>query len=164
MVSGIVINKDTVAYVKLKTVIISEKGDWGIFESWERKRLEKKVRKTLPLAKALSRELSNRHERLFSNDSKIRTKESNDLEKYLRDTYTKTLKDLTIGEGKVLLKLIHRENNMSPYETLKLLKNERQANFWSDIGNLFGTDLHEEWDPIQKDRVLNQVAIKVENE
>ena len=163
-VSAVVINGDTLPYVRLKPVKVEEKGDWSVFDSWERKRLEKKVRKVLPLVKVLSKELHNRKENLNSFNPIIRKKELYDLEIYLKSNYGKTIKDLTIGEGKVLLKLIHRENGMSPYEILKMLKGERKADFWDGFAGLFGTDLESRWDPDGEDKMLNQVVIKIEND
>lgn len=159
-----IINGDTVPYIRLHKVVIEDKGNWGYFESWERGRLERRVRKTLPLAKTLSIELYDRKERLHSSDKHIRKRELDDLELFLRKNYTHTIMDMSISEGKVLLKLIHRENGISPYETLKLLKSERNANFWSGFAGLFGTDLDSEWNPSGEDRMLNQIANKIENE
>ncbi len=163
-VTAIVINGDTLPYVKLKPFILEEKGNWGMFGSWERNRLEKKVRKVLPLVKVLSRELINRKENLNSINSIIRKRELHEMEVYLKSNYSKTVKELTIGEGKVLLKLIHRENGMSPYVILKMLKGERKADFWDGFAGLFGTDLESKWDPEGEDKVLNQIVIKVEND
>ena len=163
-VTAIVINGDTLPYVRLKHLVVEEKGNWGVFDNWERKRLEKKVRKVLPLVKVLSRELNNRKENLNSPNPIIRKKELYDLEVYLKSNYGKTIKDLTIGEGKVLLKLIHRENGMSPYEILKTLKGERKADFWDGFAGLFGTNLESKWDPEGEDKMLNQVVNKVEND
>lgn len=163
-VTAVIINGDTLPYVKLKPFIIKEKGNWGVFVSWERSRLEKKVRKVLPLVKVLSRELNNRKENLNSTNPIIRKKELHEMEVYLKSNYGKTIKDLTISEGKVLLKLIHRENGMSPYEILKMLKGERKAEFWDGFAGLFGTDLESKWDPEGEDKMLNQVVIKVEND
>lgn len=163
-VNAIVVNGDTVPYVYLKPFVINEKGNWNVLDSWERKRLEKKVRKVLPLVKVLSKELTNRKQNLNSTNPIIRKKELHELEVYLKSNYGRTVMDLTVGEGKVLLKLINRENGMSPYEMLKMLKGERKADFWDGFAGLFGTDLESEWDPEGGDKMLNQVVNKVESD
>lgn len=163
-VNAIILNGDTIPYVYLKPLIITEKGNWGVYDSWERKRMEKRVRKVLPLVKILSRELTNRKQNLKSTNPIVRKKEIHDLEVYLKSRYSKTITNLTISEGKILLKLINRENGMSPYEMLKMLKGERKADFWDGFAGLFGTDLESEWDPEGEDKMLNQIINKVESE
>ncbi|HEX2394925.1 MAG TPA: DUF4294 domain-containing protein, partial [Bacteroidales bacterium] len=64
----------------------------------------------------------------------------------LRD-YEDELKNLTITQGRILIKLIDRETSYTSYEVVKELRGSVQAAFWQAIARLFGSNLKTEFDP-----------------
>lgn len=68
------------------------------------------------------------------------------LEKELKEQFTAELKKLSVGQGKVLIKLIERETGEPFYSVLKENKNGITAFFYQNIGKRFGYDLKEGYD------------------
>jgi len=81
-----------------------------------------------------------------------------DLEKEMRQKFEKELKDLTIGQGKVLVKLINRETGNNCYEIIKNVKGGFSAWTWQLVARHYDYDLKEKYDP-NKEWVL-ELALK----
>lgn len=68
-------------------------------------------------------------------------------EKDLRSKFEAELKDLTINEGQVLVKLVNRETGNSCYKLIKEMKGSITAFFYQQVGKYYGYDLKAEYDP-----------------
>ncbi len=68
-------------------------------------------------------------------------------ERLLKKRYKAPLKDLNTNEGKLLLKLIHRETDKNCYYLIKRFKSGFNARFWQTVGLVFGYDLKAGYDP-----------------
>ena len=67
-------------------------------------------------------------------------------EKALFDEYEDDLRRMTRSQGKVLIKLIHRQTGISTYSLIKDTKSSASAFFWQSVGRLFGINLKTEFD------------------
>ena len=67
-------------------------------------------------------------------------------EKALFDEYEDDLRRMTRTQGKVLIKLIHRQTGISTYSLIKDTKSSASAFFWQSVGRLFGVNLKAEFD------------------
>lgn len=76
--------------------------------------------------------------------------------------YEEDLKDLTITQGRILIKLIDRETNETSYEVVKDLRGSFQAAIWQAIARIFGSNLKTEFDAEGEDKVLNDIMIMIE--
>jgi hypothetical protein len=85
------------------------------------------------------------------------------VEDSLLKDYEGDLKELTITQGRILIKLIDRETSKTSYEVVKDLRGPLQAAFWQAIARLFGSNLKAEFDPEGEDKVLNEIMIMIEN-
>lgn len=85
------------------------------------------------------------------------------LELELLGEYEEELKNLTITQGRILIKLIDRETQNTSYEVVKELRGAFQAAFWQAIARLFGSNLKVEFDPEGEDKILNEIMIMIEN-
>lgn len=85
------------------------------------------------------------------------------VEDSLLKDYEADLKELTITQGRILIKLIDRETSKTSYEVVKDLRGPLQAAFWQAIARLFGSNLKTEFDPDGEDKVLNEIMIMIEN-
>ncbi|MDR1680113.1 MAG: DUF4294 domain-containing protein [Prevotellaceae bacterium] len=122
------------------------------------------VKKTLPLARIVSRTLNQANSDLEKiPDKKERKKYLKNLEKEVKQKYEQQVRDLTFGQGKILIKLIDRETNMTSYELIKLYRGPIAAAFWQGIARLFGANLKDEYDGTDKDKIVERVIILVEN-
>jgi hypothetical protein len=85
------------------------------------------------------------------------------IEEELLKQYEEDLKNLTVTQGRILIKLIDRETSKTSFEVVKDLRGSFQAAFWQAIARLFGSNLKTEFDPEGEDKVLNEIMIMIEN-
>lgn len=80
------------------------------------------------------------------------------LEKDLFIAYEKPLRNLTVSQGQLMLRLVDRETGMSSYDLIKLYKNKTAAGFWQGVGKLFGADLKSRYDPEGIDKQTEELV------
>jgi hypothetical protein len=85
------------------------------------------------------------------------------VEKDILAEYEVELKELTVTQGRILIKLIDRETSYTSYDVVKELRGSFQAAFWQAIARIFGSNLKTEFDPEGEDKVLNEIMIMIEN-
>lgn len=121
------------------------------------------VKKTLPFAKLLAREMLFADQQLaLIPDKKMRKRWWRDHEKYLFRKYEQDFRKMTASQGQMLMKLMDRESDRTSYEIIKHYRGKASANFWQFIAKLFRNDLKEEYDAIDKDRIVERVINLVE--
>lgn len=81
------------------------------------------------------------------------------FEKELFRQFEKPLRNLTISQGRLLLKLVDREVGQSSYYLIKSYKGGFTAFFWQGIAKLFGSDLKEPYDKFGKDRAIEELVM-----
>lgn len=79
------------------------------------------------------------------------------LQGELFDAFESTMKNMTISQGALLMRLIDREVGKSSYSIIKDYKNGMAAGFWQGIAKLFGTDLKAPYDPDGIDRETEEL-------
>ena len=161
---AVVVHGDTIPVVYLPPVyIVSNK----VFKTKraERKynRLVRYVKKVYPYAKLASAKLIE-YDGLLKNakSDRERKKLMKRAEKELRKQYEGKLRNFTITQGKILIKLIDRETQFTSYELLKELRSGLYASIWQGIGKIFSYDLKEKYDPKGKDRQIEQIVVLIE--
>ncbi|HIZ85718.1 MAG TPA: DUF4294 domain-containing protein [Candidatus Coprenecus stercoravium] len=82
----------------------------------------------------------------------------NILQKELFDTFEKPLKNLTISQGKLLLRLIDRQTGITSYEIIKDYKGKAAAGFWQGIARIFGSDMKKPYDPQGEDKQTEELV------
>lgn len=70
-----------------------------------------------------------------------------DLEKEMRTKFESELKNLTVGQGEMLFKLINRETGNNAYNIIKDVKGGGAAWFYQLVGKRWGYDLKEKYNP-----------------
>ena len=68
------------------------------------------------------------------------------------------LRQMSIQQGAVLLKLIDRETGVPPYEIIKTYKNGAAAVFWQGVAKMFENDLKSAYDPTGADALLEELV------
>ncbi len=81
-----------------------------------------------------------------------------DIEKLMRSRFEKELKDLTVGDGKMLFKLINRETGNNCYNIIRDVKNPTTAWFYQTIAKRWGYDLKAPY--VAKNETVIELAIK----
>ncbi len=81
----------------------------------------------------------------------------------LRAEFEGDLKEMTMTQGRILVKLIDRETGHTSYELVKQLRGSFQAWMWQGLAKLFGQDLKGEYDPEGDDKVVESIVRRIEN-
>jgi hypothetical protein len=86
-----------------------------------------------------ARELLKKYEPRYyaMEDQRDRRKLMKNLEKELLANHKEELKKWSISDGRILLKLIHRETERTPYSIIKDFRGDVSAVFWQGIAKLF---------------------------
>ncbi len=86
----------------------------------------------------------------------------NSRERELKKEFTDPMKNLSIYQGKILMKLINRETGgTNCYDILKELKGGFTARFWQTVAFLFGSDLKQPYDAYGKDADIETIVQEV---
>ncbi len=121
------------------------------------------VKKTLPYAKMAGKMMVEVNDSLQHLSNK---KEQNDylktVEKDLFAEYEPVLRKMSIRQGRILIKLIDRECQITSYEVVKLYRGGFSAFFWQGIARIFGSDLKSTYDPSGDDALIEEVVQLVE--
>ena len=109
----------------------------------------KKTLKAYPYAKLAADRLNTLNERLEHIKSKRRKKQyTKRIQKYLEKELTGQLKKLTRTEGRILIKLVHRQTGDTSFTLIKNLRSGWKAFWYNTTANLFKLSLKEEYDPV----------------
>ncbi len=165
-VKGKIENGDTILQIEMKEFVVvppmkfkTEK------EARKYSKLERQIRKVYPYAKMVKltlMEIEHRFETLKT--EKERKTFFKQKEKELFGKFEKELVNLTISEGKILLKLVDRETGKTTYQIIKELKGSFSAFFWQTIAKIVGDDLKSEYDSEGEDRMIEDIIFRIENE
>lgn len=117
------------------------------------RRLVHNFSKTYPYALA-ARNIVKQADQKIEEDKLKRLKRDkyiDDVQKELFEVFEEPLRNLTVSQGALLMKLIDREIGKSSYSIIKDYKNSIAASFWQGIAKLFGSDLKKPYDPDGED-------------
>jgi len=95
-------------------------------------------------------------------DEKERRKYIRGVEEFVLGEYEDDIRDMTITQGKLLLKLIDRETRNTSFDLIKQYRGGLSASFWQGIARLFGTNLKAEYDPYGEDAMMEFLLIQLE--
>ena len=160
-VPGIVVGADTFAYLSLPVVTIEEPMPFATkkkYAQWTR--LKYNVKKAYPYAILASARLKEYEKVLAAIPSEEGKKAYMKVaEKNLQKEFGPELKNLTINQGRILIKLIDRETGNTSYELVKQLRGNFSAFMWQSLAAMFGSSLKTEYDPEGEDKLI-EIAIK----
>ena len=112
------------------------------------RRLRYNVMKVLPYARFAGQRYRQLQRDLALTGDKHKQKQLiNDCETQIKTLFNKEIKDLTISQGEVLIKLIDRETGNTSYAMVKDLKGGFSAFILQSAARIFGHDLKETYDP-----------------
>lgn len=82
-------------------------------------------------------------------------------EKELRKDFTEPLTNLSVYQGKVLMKLIKRETGNNCYEIIKEYKGGLTARFYQTVAFFFGSDLKQPYEKDGDDKEMETIVKEV---
>lgn len=127
-------------------------------------RLVANVKKVLPLAKLARYTIIETYEQMrVLPDKKARAEHVRAVEAELKRTYTPMLKKMSRSQGRLLVKLIDRECNLTGYNIAKAFVGSFKANVYQTMAFCFGQSLNKRYDPEGEDNQTEQVVRLVES-
>ena len=160
-----VADDDTVFFSKLPEVEILE------FKSKEERntyfRLKRRVLKVYPYAVVAKKKLDEINSALDTIPKRRKKKRyTKEVTKWVKEEYSDRLKTLTINDGKVLVKLIYRETNITSYDIVKSYRGKFNAFFWQTMAKFWDNNLKTEYNPvnIREDMLIEHILLQAKLE
>lgn len=113
--------------------------------------LKYNVYKVMPYAKFAGNRYRQLQRDLATTADKAKQKEMmKACETQIKDLFNSKIKDLTITQGEILIKLVNRETGTTSYEMAKEIKGTFHAFMFQSIARIFGHNLKETYDQEQE--------------
>lgn len=158
------VNGDTIPEGWLEPVSVGYKMSEKMKQAWaEWTRLRNAVYVTYPYAKAASKVMNEINAKLVNvTDKKERRAIIKSREKDLKKEFGDKLTNLSVYQGKVLMKLIYRETGNNCYEIISEYKGTFTAAMWQTVAIIFGSNLRQNYDANNNDKVMEGIVKDVE--
>jgi hypothetical protein len=120
----------------------------------------KKVIKAYPYAKLASERLDTLNNRLDNIQSKSkRRKYTLLIQKYIEGEFTDQIKKMTRTEGRLLIKLIHRQTGKTAFNNIKGLRSGWKAFWYNTTAHVFKLSLKDEYHPeaVNEDYLIEDI-------
>ena len=159
-----VLDGDTIAVVSLDPAMIPAK---RVFKSKreEKKynRLKRRVIKVYPYAYTAGILMDGYEAELNKLETrKERKKYLESAEDALKDQFEGQIRDMSVTEGIILIKLIDRETGDSSYGLIQDLKGSLSAFMWQSVARIFGHNLKDDYDPYGEDQDIEDIVREIE--
>ncbi|MFN5712027.1 MAG: DUF4294 domain-containing protein [Bacteroidota bacterium] len=158
---------DTIAVVDLKTAIITGP---RVFKDAEAERKYKKlvrdVKKAYPYAKIAGQRIKEYNDLLADKKNRERKKLMKEPDRNLKYEFKKDLENLTVSQGKILMKLIDRETGNSSYDLVKEYRGRITAFFWQSFAVIYDDDLNMKvrYDKEGDDRMIEEIIQMIDRQ
>lgn len=150
---------DTIPYVELSEL--------PVYPPIKKKKTEqfywktvRDVKKVYPYVKIVSREYVKINLKFDTiKDEKLRKKYTKKYEKALLKEYEPIMRQFTLSQGKMMIKLIDREMDKTSYAIIKEIRGGFVAWWWQVFAKMCGADLKDDFNLQQseKDRIIERV-------
>ncbi len=154
---------DTFAIATLAPVVVG-----NVCTNRQKKRqsdkLEAKVAKVYPYAKVAG-DVMKQYDAMLSQitDPKDQKKLIDQAEAQMKSQFEKDLRNMTVSEGVLLIKLIDRETGNTSYRLVQELRGKMSAFMWQGVARLFGHNLKEEYQPSGRDANIENIVQRIED-
>ncbi len=140
---------------KLPPHLKKKKAEWT--------RLRNAVYVTYPYAKKAGNIMNDINRQLVNVSSPSKRKSIiRSKEKELKRDFTDPIKDLSVYQGRVLMKLINRQTGNDCYEIIKEYKGGFTARFWQTVAFVFGSNLKQPYNAEGDDKEIELIVQEVE--
>jgi hypothetical protein len=164
MVRGVIIDGDTIPYQYISVINIYAERKFKNKRAFEKySKLRRDVLKVWPYAKITEKKFNDLAIQLgMTNDERVKKALVNKTEKEIKARFEGELKNLTINQGRILIKLIDRQTGNTSYVVLEELKGNLSAFFWQSLARLFGNNLKAHYDPNGEDAEIEKIIKTIE--
>ena len=131
-------------------------------EEWSR--LRNAVYVTYPYARIAGATINEINTKLANVSSRRQRKQYiKSREKELRAQFTEPMENLSVYQGKILMKLINRQTGNNCYDIIKEYRNGLTARFYQTVAFFFGSSLKQDWDLSDKtDRQIENFVKEID--
>jgi hypothetical protein len=165
IVSAIFYDGELMPYKELEMAWVSNLSDRKL-EKYKQEwtRLRNAVYVTYPYARTAGVLLNDMNAHLATISSKSARKEYiKSREKELKAQFGDPLSNLSVYQGKILMKLINRQTGSDCYEIIKEYRNGITARLYQTVAFFFGSSLHQSWDLSDAtDRQINNIVNEID--
>ena len=121
------------------------------------------VKVVLPYVRHIRKVMEKTNEALMSMPDKAsRDAYMKNFEKRIYKENETKFKDLTLNQGKLIIRLLDRETNNTSYELIKAYRGSFSAGFWQVFAVVLGADLKTKYGTKEEDAVIERVIVLVE--
>ncbi|MEO8414103.1 MAG: DUF4294 domain-containing protein [Ginsengibacter sp.] len=161
LTTAVIYEGDTIEAKILAGVYVWGKSKFTARQRWTR--LRNAVYVTYPYAKKAGIVFNDIEKHIAGNpDKQFVSRYINSREKELKKEFTDPLTNLSVYQGRVLMKLINRETGgTNCYDILKELKGGFSARFWQTVAFFFGSDLKQPYDAQGQDAEMESIVKEV---
>lgn len=155
---------EEVPWFPIETVVIRANREWKSAEEREQYlRLKRNVLRVLPYAIYAQK----RYEQLDRDLALVSSKSDEkrlikSCEQEIKEKIHNEVKNLSVSQGKILIKLIERQTGSTSYELVKSMKGSVTAFVYQGVAKIFGHNLKATYDA-QEDFVIENIIREYEN-
>lgn len=165
MVPAIYYQREIVNFKEMDNVWISKLSPDKLakyIKEWNR--LRNAVYVTYPYARIAGSTINNINDTLATVSSKKERKNYiKSREKELKDQFADPLSNLSVYQGKILMKLINRQTGNNCYDIIKEYKGGFNARFYQTVAWFVGGNLKQDWDTKEKlDRDIESIVKEID--
>jgi hypothetical protein len=156
---------DTIPCIEMPNIYVFKPLAFKSKKEWvEYYRLIYNIKKVLPIAREINRAIIETYEYMQTLPTEKERKEHiKRVEKGLKQQYTPQMKKLSFTQGKLLIKLVDRENNQTTYQLVKAFMGPFKATFYQAFAALFGASLKKEYHPEGEDQLIERIVLMIDN-
>jgi len=161
----VVIDGETIFTAKIPQLDIIEFKDNDERRSFYK--LKRRVLKVYPYALETKLKVDSLNHALDSIGKKRkRRKYTRSVAKVVKAQYSTALKNLSMKEGRILIKLIYRETGISTYDLLRQYKGWWSATIWQTFAKMYNHNLKTIYDPInvREDMFIDKILLQTKKE
>jgi hypothetical protein len=165
IVPAIIYEGESLPYKELEMVWVSNLPPdklAKLIAEWNR--LRNAVYVTYPYARIAGATINDINAQLADVKSKKKRKEYiKTREKELRKQFTEPMENLSVYQGKILMKLINRQTGNNCYDIIKEYKNGFTARVYQTVAFFFGSSLKQDWNLSDKtDRQIENIVREID--
>jgi hypothetical protein len=162
-VNAVIYNGDTIPALVLAEATVYarfNKKQRVAYEAWTK--LRNAIYVTYPYAKKASAIINEMNAHLANITSQAARKEYiKSREKELKKEFEEPLTNLTVYQGKILMKLINRETGNNCYELIKEYRGGLTARLYQTVAFFFDSDLKQPYDAHGDDADMEKIVLQV---
>ncbi len=160
-----VVGTDTIPVVVMNDFNVVEKYDPDALKKLnEMNRLYANVKKVLPYARVAKAKLDEINEHVATMSDKSQRKDYiKSEEKIMKERFEAELKNLSITQGRILIKLVYRETGETSYDLVKELRGSLVASFWQGMAKIFGSSLKTKYDAEGEDKAVEIIVREIDS-